>query len=119
MHIASGPFLRSALPRRVLAGMAGTVVMSAFWEMVEMPLTGRGASYAPARFASTVTRGRAVIGVLKARSALPDRRNRNRAAHFASTACGVPHSPSCRPGAYPGGARSRRCSPSSTPATSC
>lgn len=43
--------LRTFLGRGVLAGLAGTVVMTAFQRLVEMPLTGREDSYAPARFA--------------------------------------------------------------------
>ena len=39
----------------VLAGLAGTVVMTAFQELVEKPVTGRGDSYAPANFAEKVT----------------------------------------------------------------
>jgi len=39
----------------VLAGLAGTVVMTAWQRAVEMPLTGRGDSYAPADFAEKVT----------------------------------------------------------------
>lgn len=42
------------LARGILAGIAGTVVMTAFQELVEMPLTGRGNSYAPAHFAEKV-----------------------------------------------------------------
>ncbi len=38
----------------VLAGLAGTVVMTAFQKLVEMPLTGREDSYAPASFAEKV-----------------------------------------------------------------
>lgn len=41
--------------RGVLAGLAGTVVMTAFQKFVEMPLTGREDSYAPAEFAEKVT----------------------------------------------------------------
>ncbi|KGH44958.1 hypothetical protein IN07_20360 [Modestobacter caceresii] len=41
--------------RGVVAGVAGTVVMTAFQKLVEMPLTGRGDSYAPADFAEKVT----------------------------------------------------------------
>ena len=40
--------------RGILAGLAGTVVMTAFQKLVEMPLTGRDDSYAPARFAQKV-----------------------------------------------------------------
>lgn len=45
----------SMIARGVVAGVAGTVVMTAFQELVEMPLTGRDASYAPADFAEKVT----------------------------------------------------------------
>ena len=41
--------------RGVLAGVAGTAVMTAFQKLVEMPLTGRGESDAPANFAEKVT----------------------------------------------------------------
>ncbi|NMR29482.1 hypothetical protein [Crystallibacter degradans] len=37
--------------RGMLAGMAGTAVMTAFQKLVEMPLTGRPDSYAPAELA--------------------------------------------------------------------
>lgn len=40
--------------RGVLAGLAGTVVMTAFQKFIEMPLTGREESYAPAHFAQKV-----------------------------------------------------------------
>lgn len=40
--------------RGVLAGLAGTAVMTAFQKCVEMPLTGRADSYAPADFAQQV-----------------------------------------------------------------
>lgn len=38
----------------VLAGLAGTAVMTGFQKFVEMPLTGRDDSYAPADFAERV-----------------------------------------------------------------
>ncbi|MBT2530479.1 hypothetical protein J7E91_35340 [Streptomyces sp. ISL-99] len=38
----------------VLAGVAGTVVMTAFQKFVEMPVTGRDDSYAPADFAERI-----------------------------------------------------------------
>ncbi|MFE0824438.1 hypothetical protein [Streptomyces sp. NPDC058847] len=38
----------------VLAGVAGTAVMTAFQKFVEMPITDRGDSYAPADFAERV-----------------------------------------------------------------
>lgn len=46
--------LRNTMGRGVLAGLAGTVVMTAFQRLVEMPLTGRADSYAPAHFAERV-----------------------------------------------------------------
>ena len=48
------PSTRTVLARGVLAGLAGTVAMTAFQELVEMPLTGRQDSYAPADFAEKV-----------------------------------------------------------------
>jgi len=44
----------TVLGRGATAGLAGTVVMTAFQLLVEMPLTGREESYAPANFASRV-----------------------------------------------------------------
>lgn len=38
----------------VLAGLAGTAVMTAFQKLVEMPLTGRDDSYAPTDFVERV-----------------------------------------------------------------
>ena len=43
-----------ALGRGVLSGLAGTAVMTAFQKIIEMPLTGRSDSYAPASFAEKV-----------------------------------------------------------------
>jgi hypothetical protein len=43
--------LSANIGRGILAGVAGTVVMSAFQELIEMPITGRGDSYAPANTA--------------------------------------------------------------------
>ncbi len=43
------------LVRGVVAGIGGTVVMTAFQKLVEMPLTKRDDSYAPANFAEKVT----------------------------------------------------------------
>ena len=42
------------IARGVVAGVAGTVVMTAFQKFVEMPLTGREDSYAPADFAQRI-----------------------------------------------------------------
>jgi len=38
----------------VVAGLAGTAVMTAFQKLVEMPITGREDSYAPSEFAEKV-----------------------------------------------------------------
>ena len=40
--------------RGIAAGVAGTAVMTAFQKLIEMPLTGRQESHAPARFAQKV-----------------------------------------------------------------
>ncbi len=50
------PSAASFLGRGVVAGIAGTVVMTAFQRLVEMPLTHREDSYAPADFAQKVLR---------------------------------------------------------------
>ncbi|MDP9434648.1 MAG: hypothetical protein M3P93_05405 [Actinomycetota bacterium] len=44
------------MSRAVVAGVAGTVVMTAFQKLVEMPISKRRDSYAPADFAETVLR---------------------------------------------------------------
>ncbi|WP_456600351.1 hypothetical protein [Blastococcus sp. SYSU DS0616] len=54
MPTSRQPSAASVLGRSVLAGIAGTAVMTAFQEFVEMPLTRRGESYAPADFAQKV-----------------------------------------------------------------
>ncbi|SDY29012.1 hypothetical protein SAMN05661080_02984 [Modestobacter sp. DSM 44400] len=51
MQLDNKPSTASVLGRGVLAGLAGTVVMTAFQKLVEMPLTQREESYAPADFA--------------------------------------------------------------------
>lgn len=48
------PSAGSFLGRGVVAGIAGTVVMTAFQRLVEMPVTHRVDSYAPADFAERV-----------------------------------------------------------------
>ncbi len=48
------PPITAALSRGVVAGLAGTAVMTAFQKFIEMPLTGRPDSYAPANFAEKV-----------------------------------------------------------------
>ena len=49
------PSAKDVLTRGVASGVAGTVVMTAFQKFVEMPLTKRGESFAPANFAAKVT----------------------------------------------------------------
>ncbi len=49
--IAGNEALGTTLARGMVAGVAGTVVMTAFQKLVEMPLSGRGDSYAPADLA--------------------------------------------------------------------
>ncbi len=46
--------LSQAIGRGIVAGLAGTAVMTAFQKFVEMPITGRKDSYAPADFAQKV-----------------------------------------------------------------
>jgi len=41
------PGVAASIGRGVVAGLAGTGVMTAFQKFVEMPVTGRGDSYAP------------------------------------------------------------------------
>lgn len=67
--------LGTSLGRGTAAGIAGTVVMTAFQHYVEMPLTQRKESFAPADLAQTVLR-------IKPRSK-PGRRKLNLATHFA------------------------------------
>jgi len=50
---SSGPEI---LGRSVVAGVAGTVVMTVFQKLAEMPLTGRPDSYAPAELVEKVFR---------------------------------------------------------------
>lgn len=42
------------IARGLLAGIGGTVVMTTFQKLIEMPVTGQGDSYAPADFAEKV-----------------------------------------------------------------
>jgi hypothetical protein len=51
---AKHPSTTAYLARGVAAGLAGTVGMTAVQKFVEMPLSGRGDSYAPARFVEAV-----------------------------------------------------------------
>jgi hypothetical protein len=55
MSISSRPSGKSVIMRGLVSGVAGTVVMTAFQKFVEMPLTQRGESYAPANFAEKIT----------------------------------------------------------------
>jgi len=54
VETSSQPALSRNLARGVLAGLAGTAVMTAFQKVGEMPITGRADSYAPADFAAKV-----------------------------------------------------------------
>ncbi|MDP9432582.1 MAG: hypothetical protein M3P91_07710 [Actinomycetota bacterium] len=75
MQRINQPSTTSILGSGVLAGFAGTVVMTAFQKFVEMPLTGRADSYAPANLAEKV---------LPARPGSPEGRRRlNYSTHFA------------------------------------
>jgi len=62
MSSSTQPSLAAAVGRGVFSGLAGTAVMTAFQKGVEMPLTGRGDSYAPLnlvqRISSVRPRGR-------------------------------------------------------------
>jgi hypothetical protein len=55
MTITKNPSAKSVIVRGVVSGVAGTAVMTAFQKLVEMPLTKRGESFAPANFAEKVT----------------------------------------------------------------
>ena len=48
------PSTTATMGRAVVAGVAGTAVMTAFQKFIEMPLTGREDSYAPAQFAQRI-----------------------------------------------------------------
>ncbi len=58
-----------------MSGLAGTAVMTVFQKLIEMPLTGRSDSYAPASFAEKVSPD--------AITARTDRRRLNYGTHFA------------------------------------
>lgn len=53
MHSTSAS-LPSYLGRGIASGLLGTAVMTVFQKAIEMPVTGRGDSYAPADFAQRV-----------------------------------------------------------------
>jgi len=46
--------MTATVGRGILAGVAGTAVMTAFQKLIEMPLTKREDSYAPAMFAEEI-----------------------------------------------------------------
>jgi len=54
--MSEGSTAANVLGRGAVAGVAGTVVMTAFQKVVEMLITGRSDSYAPADFAEKVFR---------------------------------------------------------------
>lgn len=63
----------ASVGRGVAAGLAGTVVMTAFQRLVEMPLSGRAESYQPAELVEKAT---------GAKPGPTNRRRLNYAAHF-------------------------------------
>ena len=54
MPTAKSPSVAVDLGAGVVSGLAGTAVMTAFQKLVEMPLTSRSDSYAPAHFAERI-----------------------------------------------------------------
>ncbi|HEV2810521.1 MAG TPA: hypothetical protein VGV93_09035 [Acidimicrobiales bacterium] len=48
------PSPQATIGRGIIAGVAGTAVMTAFQKFVEMPITGREESFAPANFAAKI-----------------------------------------------------------------
>lgn len=76
--------LPTTIAKGAVAGLAGTVVMTAFQRFVEMPLTGRNESYAPADLVMKLFR----VAPKRKR----DRRRLNYVAHFGvGIAWGVGH----------------------------
>jgi hypothetical protein len=55
MQTSNRPSTKSVIGPGVVSGVAGTVIMTAFQKLVEMPLTKRSESLAPANFAETIT----------------------------------------------------------------
>jgi len=51
---STGTSLAASVARGIIAGIGGTGVMTAFQKVIEMPLTGRPESFAPANFAAKV-----------------------------------------------------------------
>jgi hypothetical protein len=101
---------QATVGRGVVAGVAGTAVMTAFQKFIEMPITSREESYAPANFAAKI---------------LPidpkdvqERQRLNWITHFALGAMwGAAFGLAGRAGLH-GQRRSPPCSPPSTPAMS-
>jgi hypothetical protein len=75
MSTSIEPTIATTLGRGMLSGLAATVVMTAFQKYVEMPLTGRGESDAPAKLVEKLL----PIGRQRGRR----RRRLNYATHFA------------------------------------
>jgi len=75
MQLNDKPSTATVLGRGVLAGLAGTVVMTAFQKLIEMPLTQRQDSYAPVDFAEKLLSVRPKTP--------PGRRRLNYTTHFA------------------------------------
>jgi len=75
MTITGADGLATTLGRGMAAGLAGTVAMTAFQKLVEMPITGRGDSYAPADLAEKL------LPLSEKRGS--ERNRRNYATHFA------------------------------------
>ncbi len=75
MQTNAPPSKPTVVGRGMLAGLGGTVVMTIFQKLVEMPITKRQDSYAPANFAEKV---------LPVRPASPEQRRRlNEVTHLA------------------------------------
>jgi hypothetical protein len=55
METTNQPTTTSMIGRGVVSGVVGTAVMTAFQKLVEMPLTHREESFAPADFAEKIT----------------------------------------------------------------
>ncbi len=54
MQLTKQASVTANIGRGILAGVAGTVAMTAFQKFIEMPITGRQESYAPADFAERI-----------------------------------------------------------------
>jgi hypothetical protein len=91
MDLQQQPSTAAFLGRGALAGLAGTLLMTAFQRFVEMPVTGRSDSFAPADVAERV---------LRLRPRTQEGRSRlNTATHVAvGTLWGVAHGVAARRG---------------------